>query len=324
MRRPPKECRKSHTDDHDNHFFKVLIGDFHKRLVIPVKFAHHFRGKTGRSIKLEAYGGYTFDVWVAENAGKVALQFGWESFVRAHDLKMFDFLVFNYDGISQMKVLIFDPSGCEKMAPCFVTKNATSGGQRREEPIDISDNSTTLPMRTPNTEKKAWKQRDRSKINIRSSSSPSKSSGSSTSSEDHEARSVPSYILPQRTKLSNVQKNKLKEKVRAICSEIPIYGCVMNKTNVSDKYRSMDFCAEYAQTYLPFKERTVMLRCHGKSWEVMGRIRQVSRSRRKFKTLRKGWAQFAGDNKLQLGDLCLFEPLKTKKHTMNVHIIRTK
>ncbi|WVZ59850.1 hypothetical protein U9M48_009943 [Paspalum notatum var. saurae] len=183
MRKPPKECRKSHTDYHDKHFFKVLIGDFHKRLVIPDRFAQHFRGKTARSIKLESYGGYTFDVRVAKNLGRVVLQFGWEPFVRAHDLKLFDFLVFKYDGISQMKVLIFDPSGCEKIPPYFVTKNATSGGQRREEPIDISDNSATLPMRTPDTEKKAWKQRDRSKINIRSSFSPSKSSGKVTMSK---------------------------------------------------------------------------------------------------------------------------------------------
>jgi hypothetical protein len=38
----------------------------------------------------------------------------------------------------------------------------------------------------------------------------------------------------------------------------------------------------------------------------------------------KGWKQFARDNKLRLGDLCLFELLENTKYTMNVHVIRAK
>ena len=69
--------------------------------------------------------------------GRIVLQSRWKSFVSAHDLKKMDFLVFKYDGMSRMKVLIFDPSGCEKVPPCFVMKNAISGGRKREESIDI-------------------------------------------------------------------------------------------------------------------------------------------------------------------------------------------
>ena len=61
-----------------------------------------------------------------------------------------------------------------------------------------------------------------------------------------------------------------------------------------------------------------MLQCCGKSWEV----RCVVRNKRRTKRLVKGWKQFARDNKLQLGDFCLFELLENMKHTMNVHIIR--
>ena len=146
--------------------------------VLPDKLALHFRGKIARSIKLESRSGHTFDVQVAKNSGRVVLQSGWESFVSAHGLKMLDFLVFKYDGISRMKVLIFDATGCEKVLPCFVTENAISGRQREEESIDISSNYTNLPMKTPEAKKKAWKQRDGRKIaNISSSCSPSKSSG---------------------------------------------------------------------------------------------------------------------------------------------------
>ena len=115
--------------------------------VLPDKLALHFRGKIARSIKLESRSGHTFDVQVAKNSGRVVLQSGWESFVSAHGLKMMDFLVFKYDEISQMKVLVFDPTGCEKVPPCFVTENAISGRQMKEESIDTSSNYTNLPMK---------------------------------------------------------------------------------------------------------------------------------------------------------------------------------
>ncbi|XP_008665124.1 putative B3 domain-containing protein Os03g0621600 [Zea mays] len=315
--------RNDHSDDRGKHFFKILIGEFHERLVIPVKFAKNFRGKIERSITLESLGGCTFDVQVAQNLGRIVFQSGWESFVSAHDLKMCDLLVFKYDGMSRMKVLVFDPSGCEKVPPFFVTKNAMSGGRKREGPLDISSSDANLPMKTPETKKKAWKQRDRSRISIRSSRSLSSSSGGMTASEDDEAHSVPSYVLPRHTSLDTMQKRKVKERLQAICSEIPIYVLVVKNTNISGRSRAMVFSRKYPDVCLPSKSGALILQCHGKSWQVMYCI-EVWKDRGESKRLRNGWAQFARDNYLQLGDICLFEPLKTKKCTMNVHIIRKK
>ncbi|XP_008665125.1 putative B3 domain-containing protein Os03g0621600 [Zea mays] len=332
MRKPSNGCkerdviyhRNDHTDDNGKHFFKILIGDFHKRLVIPVKFAKKFRGKVERNIKLESLGGYTFDVQVAQNLGRIMFQSGWKSFVSAHDLKMFDLLVFKYDGMSRMKVLIFDPSGCEKVPPFFVTKNAMSGGRKREEPqepLDISSSYADLPMKTPETKKKARKQRDRSRINISPCRSISNSSGGMRSSEDDEAHSVPSCILPRGTILDSMQRRKVKERLRAICSEIPIYVFVVKKSNIFGRSQDMVFSRKYPDVCLPFKSGAVILQCHGKSWEV---ILEVRKDQGESKRLRIGWAEFARDNNLQLGDICLFEPLKTMKYTMNVHIVRRR
>ncbi|CAN6304199.1 unnamed protein product [Urochloa humidicola] len=162
MGKPCKGWRKkdenNHTHDQCKRFFKVLIGDFSKRLVLPDKLAQHFRGKIARNFKLESRSGRTFDVQIAKNLGRLTLQSGWESFVSAHDLNMLDFLVFKYDGISLMKVLIFDSSGCEKVPPCFARKNATSSRERKEESIEISSNFANLPMKTPEIKEKARKQ----------------------------------------------------------------------------------------------------------------------------------------------------------------------
>ncbi|PWZ20778.1 hypothetical protein Zm00014a_024956 [Zea mays] len=331
MRKPSRGCkerdanyhRNDHTDDHGGkHFFKVLVGDFHKRLVIPGKFAKHFADKVEGSITLESLGGYTFDVQVAKDLGRVVLQSaGWKSFVSAHYLKKMDFLVFKYDGMSRMKVLIFDPSGCEKVPPSFVAENASSGGVKREEPIGLSGSYARLPMKAPETKRKSWKQMYRSRIIMNASSSLSNSSGGMASSEDDEAHPVPSYMLPQSTRLDRLQKKILKERLRAICSEIPIYVCVLKKTNISGHSQALEFSINYSDLYLPFKSRELILQCHGNSWEVLLRVK-LPGAPRKCKRLCKGWARFAGDNCLQLGDICLFEPLDTKNGTMNVHIIR--
>ncbi|KAL6637453.1 hypothetical protein ACP70R_025025 [Stipagrostis hirtigluma subsp. patula] len=310
MRKPRKGCKESdayhfrndHTDEHEKQFFKVLMGDFRERLAIPDKFALHFRGRISTSIKLESRSGYTFDVQVAKNLGRLVLQSGWKSFVSAHDLQMGDFLVFKYDGISQLKVVIFDISGCEKVLTYPIPKDAAPGWKMGEN-TDILSICHDPPMKSLQSDKKTLNQKGSSRLS------------------DRRVQSAPSYILQCRTHLTGTQTKKLKEKVRAIHSAIPIYACVLRKSNISTRSSELIIPKAYADVYLPFVEQTLILQCNGKSWEVRCRIRD---SNRRCKRLLKGWKGFARDNKLQLGDLCLFELLKNKKYTMNVHIIRAK
>ena len=63
--------------------------------------------------------------------------------------------------------------------------------------------------------------------------------GGMTSSEGDEAHSVPSYMLPRGTSLDSMQKKKLKERLLAICSEIPNYVCVVKKSNISGRSQAM-------------------------------------------------------------------------------------
>ena len=195
----------------------------------------------------------------------IVLQSRWKSFVSVHDLKKIDFLVFKYDGMYRMKVLVFDPSGCEKVPPCFVTKNAISGGRKREEPIDISSNYANLPMRTPETKKKALKQRDRSRIIITLSRSLSNSSGwvimssnlvasmyiykimtslfclvigGMTSSEGNEAHSVSSYMLPRGTSLDSMKRRNWKRDSYLFVLKSPSM-CVVKKSNISERSQAM-------------------------------------------------------------------------------------
>jgi len=64
-----------------------------------------------------------------------------------------------------------------------------------------------------------------------------------------------------------------------------------------------------------------MLQCCGKSWEVRCVLQKGNPGTKRFL---QGWKQFVRDNKLQMGDLCLFELLENMKHTMKVYVIRAK
>ncbi|XP_037418380.1 putative B3 domain-containing protein Os03g0621600 isoform X1 [Triticum dicoccoides] len=312
----------NHPDEQDKHFFKVMIGDFHEKMVIPDRFVQHFRWQTGRTIKLASRHGYTFDVQITKNLEKLVLDSGWKAFARAHDLRTGDFLVFKYDGHSQLKVLIFGPSGCEKIQACNLKKNAAPGKEWWGNTAGFVNTCHDLPMKFPHSGRQIRPSKDTSRqgndiINVSSSSSASDSAGGISSSEDD--HSLPGCILANGTllNLNEVQKKQLKEKLRAINSEIPIYGCVIRKSSIYGATRSLDISRKYAEVYLPFKEQMLTLQRHGKKWEVRCRVKK-----NKNKRLMRGWKHFARGNNLTLGDACLFELLRNKKkYVMNVHII---
>ncbi|XP_015689973.1 putative B3 domain-containing protein Os03g0621600 [Oryza brachyantha] len=208
-------------DGQEKYFFKVMIYDFRQTMIIPDKFAHHFKGVTAKIVKLESRSGYTFDVQITKKLNRLVLGSGWESFASAHDLKMGDFLVFKYNGNLLLQVLIFDPSGCEKAAPCSMKNAIGHFGQRWGEPIDTSS-FQDHQQKPPQSGNEHWMQKDRSckgnKIgNVRSSSTPSKYSG---------------CILPRGICLPEFQEKKMKEMIQAIQSKTPMYGSVMTKSSV--------------------------------------------------------------------------------------------
>lgn len=151
---------------------------------IPDQFVQKFRRQITRTVKLESRNGNTFDVHVTEDLHKLVLQSGWEVFVNAHGITMGDFLVFNYDGNSRFKVLIFEPSGCERLSSSRLSmKTAPREGQEWGEKL-----AGTLSMRhglpmigSPQSERGTMIQWDNSNhgetsIVLSSSSAPSSDS----------------------------------------------------------------------------------------------------------------------------------------------------
>ena len=73
----------------------------------------------------------------------------------------------------------------------------------------------------------------------------------------------------------------------------------------------------YAAVHLPASGQAVVLVCMGKTWKTQ---MVIHNGRRWF--LNGGWAKFARDNGLRVGDICLFDLKKNARNlTMKVHII---
>ncbi|XP_059431923.1 B3 domain-containing protein Os01g0723500-like isoform X2 [Corylus avellana] len=120
----------------------------------------------------------------------------------------------------------------------------------------------------------------------------------------HESK--PSKDTPERSKVSKMAES--------FASDFPYFKSCMAKYNV-DKVFILRLPALFAREHLPQCTTTIVLRnSEGRSWKV----KYVSTE--KSYALSQGWAVFVRDNKLKIGDICIFELLAKKE--IRVHIFR--
>ncbi|XP_062220064.1 B3 domain-containing protein Os01g0723500-like [Phragmites australis] len=106
------------------HFFKVLMGDFKKRLKIPPNFCKHIPWEASRKAKtlkeasmaatLEGPSGRTWLVVIRRSAEGTFFASGWPKFVQDQELRELEFLVFRYDGNTHFTAMVFDTTACER------------------------------------------------------------------------------------------------------------------------------------------------------------------------------------------------------------------
>lgn len=76
-------------------------------------------GQIAEGVDIKTPSGETWHVGVTENGEELFFVLGWEDFVRAHELKENDLLLFTCRGSSSFEVVIFEGSGCEKVSSVF-------------------------------------------------------------------------------------------------------------------------------------------------------------------------------------------------------------
>ncbi|MCL7047527.1 hypothetical protein MKW94_029150 [Papaver nudicaule] len=116
-------------------FYKVMMGDFERKLKIPVNFIGNFDGMIPYDSVLRSPIG-CWNVKVREEEdGSLSFRKGWPEFVEAHYLGHEDFVTMKYLGNSQFAVKLYGKNGCEKVLPCTGSNNGVKSipSRKRKE-----------------------------------------------------------------------------------------------------------------------------------------------------------------------------------------------
>ncbi|XP_044396895.1 putative B3 domain-containing protein Os03g0621600 [Triticum aestivum] len=236
---------------------------------------------------------------VAKNQEKLVLTVGWGIFVKTFGLEMGDTILFRYNGNSQFSVIIFDTLGYEKaLSVVDLLRLLCKKGAQLKKKVNLS---SFLFEGDSFSSEDGHGGRD----------AIVKKAAKLTSAQKEQLKD--GYITVRKTKLTSAQKEVVKQKVQSIHSEIPIFVAVMSKTNVDSGF-FLTFSRYYANKYLG-EEPQMSLQLLGKKWGVRFLDHRCDRR------LGSGWRQFAEENNLKMGDICLFELLSNQKRTMEVYII---
>ncbi|KAK1373713.1 hypothetical protein POM88_029906 [Heracleum sosnowskyi] len=153
----------------DPSFFKPLVGDFPRKLLIPAAFVEKMEGKLGYEsvLKYECERSYTVEIKKMKD-GKFFFSNGWPQFVKDHGLEYGDFVVFRLVEDSSFQVTIYDPSMCEKQCcDSHRNQNARDETAMKEIKMETNNNSDQDHPEGPSPTKKTQE----SGINIQSDSS---------------------------------------------------------------------------------------------------------------------------------------------------------
>uniref|UniRef100_A0ACD5W7Y9 Uncharacterized protein n=2 Tax=Avena sativa TaxID=4498 RepID=A0ACD5W7Y9_AVESA len=327
------EYHYMNLDDEKKYFLMLMMGDFQSEMIIPEEFVQRLKGEILGEIKLETQNRCSHIIGVVKNQEKFVLTAGWGNFVKTFSLQIGDTILFRYNGNSQFSAIIFDKLGCEKASSVVVDPflppvqerhtNATETVESPDfhpQPTEMKPPSTVnrLPTDSPRTERQ---RRPRYKSSYSSEESED-SFYSDTARKKKKVRLASiqkehlkdGYITTCRTKLTSDQMEEVKQKIHSIHSEIPIFVAMMGKSNIDSDF-SLTFPSHYAEKYLR-EETRLYLQLLDEKWEV-------SINDNGSKRLRNGWQKFVKDNKLKMGDICLFELLSNESRcTMKVYIIR--
>ncbi|KAF8733311.1 hypothetical protein HU200_014915 [Digitaria exilis] len=317
-----KECIAHHYWHHMDgrkRFVKFMVGDFKNGVTIPRKFVANIRCHISEEVKLEAPDGKTHTVQVAVEQNELVLRSGWADFATAYDLKVGDLLVFRNSENSHFKVRIFDPSGCEKElscvpmdgAPC-VQEMKVSHNNRMQSPAH-----KRMEMGSPSGSRKI------PKMNTTDSPSQKKNEHAPSSESIQEPVNSGGFqkptksciVLPTGCNLTSEQRAKIVALEQKIQPKIPFYITAMHRKSVASGILAI--WKKYSMKYLSNKNGIIQLsQLDGsKTWAINLDI--ITDGHHAVST---GWMDFIRDNKLQEGDICIFQPSKSKNGvTLNFH-----
>lgn len=317
-------------------FFKVLLGDFAKRLKVPPNFLKNISTEASRKVSLQGPSGSKWYVQLVKNVDGTFLTAGWPKFVKDHSLKEHEFLVFQYEGNMHFNVLIFDTTACEREDVFSVRPHKSSKprdeAMKRGRPLKISldvgcyvknevSESELTELRNDNHAPNQLQVYYSNSIQERYISPPKPCGAVKIKTEDDElpicmigspTRQYKGYVSRRRP-VTAEERAKAREAANSFTSIFPFMILRMTAMNVYRTYM-LRFPSWFSRAHLPRKRTNMVLRDpSGKAWVVV----YIPSSRDR---LSGGWSAFARGNNLEEGDYCVFELVGPVE--MHVHIFR--
>lgn len=235
---------------------------------------------------------------------------GWLSFVRDNNIGLGDICIFELVGECEMRVQVIR-----------VMKETAEGHSENEMEKVTSRSSCQVTNRTS---RRKMKSRNDHKIHLQW---PERTATSKNTSLPLPSKCTELVVweasTPGRfgshTKGCVSMKSGPEEKLAAqsFLSKLPHFVRIMKNFNVSGSY-TLKIPYRFSMEHLPNCRTEITLRnLKGKCWTVN------SITTTKVQTLHTfcgGWMAFVRDNKIQIGDICIFELVG--KHEMRVHVSR--
>ncbi|KAI3917209.1 hypothetical protein MKX01_026397 [Papaver californicum] len=210
-------------------------------------------------------------------------------------------LFFRYDGNSLFRVTIFDMSATEIEYPIdelnhkrLCKKSSRDATEESDDSVEILDNTRLQSV-------------NRQIIEVSTDTENERSDDEKTTHSHIRQNTFSEQSI-------NQTKRRALEAAKAFKSKNPVCIVVMRPTHL---YKGpVNVPARFARKYLIGKTQSVILSVKQRTWSV----RHYSAVGNCYGMLTSGWTQFASDNHLKDGDVCVFELIDKKSFRMQVHV----
>ncbi|XP_039011601.1 putative B3 domain-containing protein Os03g0621600 [Hibiscus syriacus] len=299
-------------------FFKVLVGDFSKRLRIPPAFAKFFdRTPLPHKIKLQDSEENCWQVNLVRINNKLLFKNGWEAFVKDNLLEVGDFVFFSYVRISLFTITVFQNDGCvkdvtgkgkkkqsETMAKNIHGTNQSASLENKKKPVVIKIEGTDdgISVEILENVTKVGEKRKRTEFKQSAACTQLKEGNKNVKKLKGKAKS----LVLERAK-------------RAFKSSNPFFMVTIQPSYIGVGHIKVHIPVEFVQTYLNKRCKNVILEIPpgDRTWEVKY---YVTTQRHAQAKLSNGWVDFAIENHLAVGDVCAFELINRAQNILRVYI----
>ncbi|XP_045802371.1 B3 domain-containing transcription factor VRN1-like [Trifolium pratense] len=330
-------------------FFRIITSTIlqDEKLRIPNSFTRKHGSNMTNPIFLKTPDGKKWEIYTTKiNDGDFWFQKGWKEFATHYSLDHGHMVLFEYEENSQyFRVHIFGKSGLEIEYPFHDNQHEENSFDQisDDDSIEILDKSPSCKKTRPKSpipcSQPHKKLRSDTREDVGTSSKfhdfPQNHDQSSDDTSEGDGKSSKFYNMPKydhveisdntadgSVKCQKVEQEKEQEELsskinealnraRSFKSKNPCFTIVM-KSSYLYSY-SLYVPTQFAINYLKKEESNILLKLlNGRTWYA----------KYCFGKIKSGWKNFVRDNKLKVGDVCVFELTKSQALTLRVLIFR--